>query len=63
MYIAICTGCALAMLWNLWIQGVGFSALHRGVSQERELLLLTVAVVAFCILADAVLFAAATGKK
>ena len=47
-YMAICAGCALAMLINLNAHGVGVSSLYAGGSVEQKLFLLTAAVVAVC---------------
>lgn len=41
-------GCALAMLVNLAVQGVGVQAFNAGTYEEKLLLLLTIAVVAAC---------------
>ena len=45
---AFCAGCALAMLVNLAVQGVGVQAFNAGTYEEKLLLLLTIAVVAAC---------------
>lgn len=47
-YMAICAGCAMAMLINLSAHGVGVSALATSGSPEQKLFLLTAAVVAVC---------------
>ena len=47
-YLFVCAGCALAMLVNLAVQGVGVQAFNAGTYGEKLLLLLTIAVVAAC---------------
>lgn len=48
-YLVIFVGCALAMIINLVIQDVSFFALSHGSSEQKELLLLTICIVVFCV--------------
>lgn len=62
-YLLIFAGCALAMVINLAVQGVGLSALAAGTAQEQGLFALTMAVVAACIAGMTVLFLAIRRKR
>ena len=63
VYIIICAGCMIAMIVNLAVQNVGIGALTAGSEADRNLLLLTFAVVALCAAAIVLLFRAVADKK
>ena len=63
IYIIICAGCMIAMIVNLAVQNVGMSALTAGSEADKNLLLLTFAVVALCAAAIIFLFGAVADKK
>ncbi len=63
LYILIFVGCALAMLVNLNMKGVGLWALTQGTDSERNLLLMTAAVVIVCLAAVILLIRAFALKR
>lgn len=62
-YVIVCIGCVAAMVGNLAAQQVGLAAFSTGSAQERELLILTIAVVTGCALAAAGLLRAAAIRR
>ncbi|MCD7862476.1 MAG: hypothetical protein LUG61_02925 [Lachnospiraceae bacterium] len=63
LYILIFAGCALAMLVNLNMEGVGLWALTQGTDSERNLLLTTALVVILCLMAVVLLIRAFALKR
>lgn len=62
-YIAVSVICTAVMIWNLIDQKVALNALSTGTPDEKKLLILTIAVVTFCVLFMAVCVNAIREKK
>lgn len=62
-YIAVSVICGAVMIWNLVDQKVTLDAFSRGTADEKKLLVLTVAVVTFCLLFTAICVSAVREKR